>query len=170
MTRLGTISVGTVLPAGSWDPAREIDRVLADYDGRHRRRLLMRSVGGRELMLDLEAARHLRDGDGLPLPDGRVVRIVAAAEPLLAITAADGLALTQLAWHLGNRHLAAAIERDRILIRADHVIADMVRGLGGTVQPIEAPFDPEGGAYAGQASGPRHHHEDGHGDGHRHAS
>ena len=141
MTRLGTISVGTVLPAGSWDPAREIDRVLADYDGRHRRRLLMRSVGGRELMLDLEAARHLRDGDGLPLPDGRVVRIVAAA-----------------------------IERDRILIRADHVIADMVRGLGGTVQPIEAPFDPEGGAYAGQASGPRHHHEDGHGVGHRHAS
>jgi urease accessory protein len=157
---------GTILPAGRWNPAREVDRVIADYEGRHRRRVLMRCESGREILLDLDTARLLRDGDGLELPDGSVVRIVAAPEPLLEVRAANPLALMQLAWHLGNRHLAAAIEPDRILIRADHVIADMVRGLGGSAEAVEAPFNPETGAYAGHEA--KHAHGHGHGHGHGH--
>jgi len=159
----------TILAAGQWDTRRQVDRIVADYEGRHRRRVLMQSVGGRSILLDLEHARLLHDGDGLELPDGGVVRIEAASERLLAVRASDHLALMRLAWHLGNRHLPASIGLDRILIRDDHVIADMVRGLGGTVEPVQAPFDPETGAYSGgQAHGhdhgpshdeaPHHHH------------
>ena len=163
-----------VLPAGQWAPAREVDRVSADYEGRHRRRVLMRGEAGCEFLLDLEATRHLRDGDGLELPDGGVVRIVAAPERLLEVRAADQLALMRLAWHLGNRHLAAAIAPDHILIRDDHVIAGMVTGLGGSVTAVEAPFDPETGAYAGVPGGGRQaahnhdHHHDHHHDAHDH--
>ena len=164
-------TVRTILRAGQWDHAREVDQIVADHDGRHRRRLLMRTESGAELMLDLAHTMHLREGDGLELQDdaasrgldGGVVRVVAASEALLAITAADPQALMRLAWHLGNRHLAACIEPDRILVRADHVIADMIRGLGGQVRPVMAPFDPETGAYAGHRdASPSHEQEHAH--------
>jgi urease accessory protein len=170
--------VTKVLPPSQWDSRREIDLVVLDYEGRHRRRILMRGVGGHEALLDLDVARHLRDGAGLELQDGHVMRVVAAPEKLLAVRAADPLALMRLAWHLGNRHLAAAIGPDRILIRADHVIAEMVRGLGGSVEEVEAPFDPESGAYAtatgDHGTAPRqhgdghHHHDHGHDHDHDH--
>jgi urease accessory protein len=149
------IRVTVVLPAGHWDPAREVDRLVADHDGRFRR-------------------RHLYDGDGLLLPDGAIVRVTAAHEALLEIRATSMTLLLQMAWHLGNRHLAASIETNRILIRNDHVIAAMVRGLGGLVQEIDAPFDPQSGAYHEQDSHKsevhaHHHHEhDGHGHTHDH--
>jgi urease accessory protein len=146
----------TILPAGSWDPLRESDRIRAEYDQRHRRRILLRTEGGRELLLDLPHAQHLRDGDAIACDDGSLVRIISVPEQLLEISAASPVALMRLAWHLGNRHLPAAIAADRLLIREDHVIAEMVRGLGGTVRAILAPFDPETGAY----------NDDGHGHGH----
>ena len=148
----------TVLAAGSWDASLEIDHVVADHEQRYRRRILLRTDGGLDVLLDLKQACHLRDGDGLLLEDGRVVRIVARPERLLAITAVDAPALLRLAWHLGNRHLPTALLPGRLLIREDDVIADMVRGLGGRADPIEAPFDPETGAYEVNTHVPQHHH------------
>jgi urease accessory protein len=152
-----------VLPAGTWDPEREIDRVLVDYDRRHRRRILLTTEAGREVLLDLPHAARLRHGDGLLLEDGRVVAVAARPEPLLEITAADADALTRIAWHLGNRHLPVQLLPGALRIRADHVIADMARGLGARVREIGAAFDPEAGAYAAGGTG-HHHHDDGHDD------
>jgi urease accessory protein len=145
-----------VLPAGTWDAAAEIDTVLIDFDRRHRRRILLRTERGREVLLDLSQAVRLREGDGLPVHGG-VVRVCARPEKLLEIHAHDAGEMVRIAWHLGNRHLPVQLQGDRIRIRADHVIEAMVRGLGGHVAVIEAPFDPEAGAYAG---GHHHHHDD----------
>jgi urease accessory protein len=145
-----------VLPAGSWDETRELDRVLIDFDRRHRRRLVLRTEQGREVLLDLPQAVRLRHGDGLAVDVGGVVRICSKSEPLLEIHAHGAGALMRIAWHLGNRHLPVQFIGECIRIRADHVIRDMVEGLGGHAADIEAPFDPEPGAYAGG----HHHHDD----------
>jgi urease accessory protein len=147
----------SILPAGTWDPANAVDRVLIDYDNRHRRRILLRTEADTELLLDLAQAARLRDGDGLALEGGGVVRVCARPEKLLEIHAHEEGELVRIAWHLGNRHLPVQLLDDRIRIRADHVIQEMVEGLGGHVEEIEAPFDPEAGAYAG---GHHHHHHD----------
>ena len=147
----------SVLPAGTWDAAAEVDRVLIDFDRRHRRRILLRTEQGREVLLDLPQAARLRHGDGLALATGGVVRVCAKAEPLLEIHAHDAGEMVRIAWHLGNRHLPVQLLGDRIRIRADHVIKEMVEGLGGHVDAIDAPFDPEAGAYAG---GQHHQHHD----------
>ncbi len=131
----------------------------------------MTTERGARLMLDLRETTRLRDGDGL-LIEGTddVVRVVAAPEALLAVTAPhEAAVLLRLAWHLGNRHLPAMLGADRLLIRDDHVIADMLRGLGATVTAVIEPFDPEGGAYASQALQHRDHgHDHGHEHGHDH--
>ncbi len=154
-----------VLPAGSWDGAREIDSVRLDYDRRFRRRILLTTEAGRDVLLDLPQAVRLRHGDGILLDDGGVVRVAAKAEALLDIHAHDEGDLVRIAWHLGNRHLPVQVLGERIRIRADHVIEDMVLLLGGHVEHVEAPFDPEAGAYAG---GHTHHHDDDDGHGHSH--
>ncbi len=146
-----------ILPAGSWDAARETDQVLIDYDRRFRRRIVLTTVAGANVLLDLPHAVRLRDGDGLAV-DGGVVRVRAQPEALMDIRAHDQADLIRIAWHLGNRHLPVQLLGDRIRIRADHVISEMVAGLGGHVDPIQAPFDPEAGAYAG--GGHQHHHHD----------
>ncbi|MBV8912905.1 MAG: urease accessory protein UreE [Acetobacteraceae bacterium] len=138
-----------VVPAGSWSLDEERGRVLLDFDRRHRRRMALQTDEGEDVLVDLAEAVHLRDGDGLLLEGGGVVRVLAQDEPLLQITADDSEELVRVAWHLGNRHLPVQLGAGQILIRADHVIADMVRKLGGHVREIEAPFDPEPGAYAG---------------------
>ena len=145
-----------VLPAGSWDATREVDRVLIDFDRRFRRRIRLETVSGRSVLLDLPQAVRLRDGDGLEVAGG-VVRVVAQAEALAEIHAHSDADLVRIAWHLGNRHLPVQLRGDRIRIRHDHVIEAMVEGLGGHVEQIEAPFDPEAGAYAG---GHSHAHDD----------
>ena len=151
MTLRATSVVGHV-----HDPA---DTVVLDFDARHRRRLAMRGDGGTEFLLDLPKAAALADGDGLVLEDGRVVLVRAAPEPLMEIACADHAHLVRVAWHLGNRHLPTELLGDRLRIRADHVIADMVRGLGATVTDMEAPFQPEGGAYGhGRVHDHGHHH------------
>jgi len=138
-----------VAPAGSWDSALEVDLVLIDYDRRHRRRILLRTEGGKSVLIDLPQAVRLRNGDGLLLDDGGVVRVSARPEKLLEIHAHDEGELVRIAWHLGNRHLPVQLLGDKIRIRTDHVIEEMIEGLGGHVEAIEAPFDPEAGAYAG---------------------
>ena len=164
----------TVLPSGAWsdEPA---DTVVLDYDERYRRRVTMTGVRGLEFLLDLPEAVMLRAGDGLQLADGRIVEVVAAPEALVEIRAADAAALTRIAWHLGNRHLPTELLRKSLRIRRDPVIEEMARGLGGSVVAIEAPFNPEGGAYvraAAQSHGHGHdghdHHGHDHHDHHRH--
>lgn len=122
----------------------------------------MRGIGGLGFLLDLPAPAVLEDGDALVLDDGRLVWVEAAAERLLEIRASNDHALKRLIWHIGNRHIPAEIGADAIWIADDHVLAAMVRGLGGTAVQVERPFQPEGGAYAGG-------HEHGHHD-HSHAT
>jgi urease accessory protein len=153
-----------ILTVGAWDPATAAHRVLIDYDARHRRRILLRTEAGAEIMLDLPQAVRLRHGDGLALDDGGVAQVCAKPEKLLEIHAHEEGELVRIAWHLGNRHLPVQVLADRIRIRADHVIRDMVERLGGHVDEVEAPFDPEAGAYAGRHHHHHHHDHDDHDD------
>ena len=139
------------------------DTVVLDFDDRHRRRMAMTGTRGLEFLLDLENAVALRGGDALVLEDGRLIEVVAAAEPLLEIRGADPLHLVRVAWHLGNRHLPTQIMPKGLRIRRDHVIEAMVKGLGARIIEIEAPFDPEGGAYA---AGHAHASDTAHGNDH----
>ncbi|HEY2247738.1 MAG TPA: urease accessory protein UreE [Bradyrhizobium sp.] len=147
------------------------DTVVLDFDDRHRRRMMMTGTRGLEFLLDLESAVALRGGDALVLEDGRLIEVVAAPEPLLEIKGSDPHQLIRVAWHLGNRHLPTQIMPKGLRIRRDHVIEAMVKGLGARVIEIEAPFDPEGGAYAASAHnhGHEHHgHDHAHGHDHQH--
>lgn len=138
--------------------------VTLDYDHRHRRRLRLATDTGAELLLDLPKAAALADGDGLCSEAGTWIAVRAASEPLLELTCDDAHHLLRLGWHIGNRHVPAELRAGAIRIRPDHVIADMVRGLGGRVRELEAPFQPEAGAYAA-ASGHAHGHAHDHGHG-----
>jgi urease accessory protein len=138
------------------DPA---DTITLDETARHRRRIALKSDGGIEFLLDLPAARLLSHGHGLELSDGRVIAVIAKPEALYEIRGDDARHMLALVWQIGNRHLAAQIEPDRILIRRDDVIRTMLQGLGATISEVEAPFHPEGGAY-GDAPAANHHHHD----------
>jgi urease accessory protein len=155
-----------VLPAGGWDAAAASDTLTLDFDDRHRRRRRYVGERGLEFLLDLGEAAVLRDGDGLALEGGGFVLVRAAPEPLVEVTAETPGRLARLAWHLGNRHLPTRIEAGRLLIRDDHVIVEMLRGLGATVRQVSEPFDPEGGAYGEHNRQPSHPH--GHGHDHHH--
>lgn len=152
-------AITDILPAGAWT-GEPTDQVTLDYDGRHRRRIMLTGASGAEYLLDLSEATHLRHGDGLQLPGGGILQVVAKPEPLLEIRARTAEALIRLAWHIGNRHLAAQVFADRILIRRDHVIAHMLEHQGAIVIEVEAPFDPESGAY--HDHGPDAHKDHGH--------
>ncbi len=147
-----------VHPPGSWVEAAA-DTVVLSFDDRHRRRMAMTGTRGLEFLLDLKEAVALRGGDALVLEDGRLVEVVAAPEPLVEIRGTDPQHLVRLAWHLGNRHLPTQIAGRGLRIRRDHVIEEMVKGLGARVIAIEAPFDPEGGAYSGGAAHGHDHHD-----------
>ncbi|MCW5772599.1 MAG: urease accessory protein UreE [Rhodospirillaceae bacterium] len=162
------IRATSVSPAGTWPEAELRDRIVLDYDDRFRRRKRFTAQGGLDFLLDLAEAVPLRDGDGLALETGGYVRVVAAAEKLIEVRGADAGALARLAWHLGNRHLPVSIQHERLLIRDDHVIVDMLKGLGAAVRPVEEPFDPEGGAYGQHNHDHRHPHGSVHGHDHDH--
>ena len=164
-----------VLPHHRWDQAAA-DTIVLGFDDRHRRRMAMTGTRGLKFLLDLENAVALRGGDALVLEDGRLIEVVAAPEPLAEIRCTDPQHLVRVAWHLGNRHLPTQIMAKGLRIRRDHVIEAMIKGLGARVNEIEAPFDPEGGAYAGgQALHDHsahdhhdHHHDEGCDHGHHH--
>ncbi|NVO13312.1 MAG: urease accessory protein UreE [Rhodoplanes sp.] len=157
----------TVLPSGTAAPSAVVDRVLLDADARHRRRLVMTGEGGTTFLLDLAEATRLRDGDGLLLENGSVVIVAAQPEALVEVAAKSPADLARLAWHIGNRHTDVQIVGDRLRLRRDHVLEDMLRGLGAVLAPVEAPFDPETGAYDhGPAHGHAHDHHHGHDRGH----
>ena len=133
------------------------------HDQRHLRRTLLHLDNDEVVMLDLKEAVMLADGDLLVLDSGDHVRIAAVPEPLYDIRPRDPLHLIELAWHLGNRHLAAEIRLDRILILRDPVIRAMLEGLGATIGEVTEPFQPMRGAYhgsGGHSHGGHHHAHD----------
>lgn len=174
-----------IASSGRWPASERRATVTLAHHDRHRRRIRLTADDGTTFLLDLAEATVLRHGDGLKLESGGYIEVCAAPEPLVEVRAATPQLLARLAWHLGNRHLPAEIHADRILIRDDHVIVDMLKGLGAETRVVDAPFDPEGGAYGqhnhdpshpyglgsrygkdhGHAHGDHHHH---HGDDHHH--
>lgn len=159
------LRAGLVRPVGTW-PDWSLDTITLDGEDRHRRRAVLTTDGGTEFLLDLPDATWLRHGDGLQLDDGRMIKVQAAPEDVVDITAPSPAGLLRIAWHLGNRHLPTQLLGDALRIRRDHVIEAMVELLGGTLAPRSAPFDPEGGAYGhGRTQG----HDHGHGHDHQHA-
>jgi urease accessory protein len=141
-------------PGGQWPRAERAGSITLAFDDRNRRRLRLLTDQGEPVLLDLAKPRPLAEGDGLGFEDGGWLVVHAADEDVLEIAAADRRHLARLAWHLGNRHLPTEILPERLRIRYDHVIEDMLRGLGARLSRRRAPFQPEGGAYGG------HHHHD----------
>ena len=120
------------------------DHVTLDYDARFLRRKVLTTDAGVQVLVDLPETTSLNAGDALQTTDGTLIGIRAAPEPLIEIRGAN---LTRLAWHIGNRHTPCQIETDRLLIRRDHVLADMLTRLGASLRDVVEPFTPEGGAY-----------------------
>jgi urease accessory protein len=142
----------SIYRAGQW-PRLATGRVVLGYDARFLRRKRLETASGEGFMVDLPETTNLLAGDAFALSDGRLIEIVAADEAVLIITGD----LARLAWHIGNRHTPCQIEPHRLIIRADHVLADMLRGLGANVVATHAPFTPEGGAYGtGRTMGHAH--------------
>jgi urease accessory protein len=148
------LRAASVVRLGEFDDAHVVDRVVLDADDRNRRRVVLTGEGGTAFLLDLPQAAALKDGDGLVLDDGAIVRVVGLAEPLAEMTAATPLDFVRLAWHLGNRHADVAFASGVLRVRRDHVLEAMAAGLGAAVTPVEAAFDPEPGA-------PGHGHDHG---------
>jgi urease accessory protein len=156
----------SVLAAGEAGTTAPYDRAVLAHDERHLRRRVIELAGGDKVLVDLPEPVALNDGDRLVLEDSRHVEIVAAREPLHDIRAGSPVHLAELAWHIGNRHLAAAIEAGRILILRDHVIKAMLEGLGATVSDVSEPFKPVRGAYSGHGGGHDHAHAGAHAHSH----
>jgi urease accessory protein len=155
-----------IVPAGqrfAGSPIR--DTVILDFEQRRARHGAFAGVNGTSVEIDLPEAPRLRTDDALVLEDGSLVEVVAKPEPLLEARAADLLALARLAWHLGDRHVPVELYERRLRVRHDPAIEALLRLLGAKLVAIEAPFEPEGGAYAHT---PAHGHEHGH-HGHDHA-
>jgi urease accessory protein len=140
-----------------------VGSVALAHDERHLRRKLLILDTGARVLADLPKAVALHAGDFLLLDNGSLAEVAAAEEDLIEIRPRDRLHLVELAWHIGNRHLAAQIEDDRILILRDHVIEAMLEGLGATVTHVRRRFEPVRGAYSGKAHGHDHHHDHQHG-------
>jgi urease accessory protein len=134
-------------------------RLVLPFELRQRSRLLARLDSGEEVGLLLPRGTVLRGGEQLLASDGRIVEVVAAPEAVSIVRAADARQLARAAYHLGNRHVALQVTGDSILYPHDHVLDDMLRGLGLTVEAGSLPFEPEAGAYSSSHShAPSHEH------------
>ena len=157
-----------------------IDTVVLAHEDRQRRRAVLKTVHGSDILLDLDKAGVLSEGDALKLDDGRLVLVQAAAQDLIEVRAENPLRLMRVAWHIGNRHTPAEITADALYIEDDHVLAEMIRGQGCSTTKVTRPFKPERGAYdhGGHDHGQdhdhahkdhdHHHHDHAHGHGHDH--
>ncbi|MEM7721794.1 MAG: urease accessory protein UreE [Pseudomonadota bacterium] len=147
------MSRATTLHRTGHVPDTASDTLTLDYEARFVRRRMLVTEAGEEVLVDLPETVSLNAGDALETDTGALIEIAAAPEPLLKITGD----LTRLAWHIGNRHTPCEIAGDHLLIRADHVLADMLEKLGAKVVEVVQPFTPEGGAYGhGRTHGHRH--------------
>jgi urease accessory protein len=155
-----------VIAAGAGDGPTPVDSVILDPALRRTPRGVVTGVGGAQYELALGENVTLRMGDLLVRDDGAFVEVVAEAEPLIEARAKNLTALARLAWHLGDRHVPVQLFANRLRVRRDHEIEALLARLGAKVVAIEAPFDPEGGAYA--PAHEHHHHGHGHDHGHNH--
>ena len=147
-------------------PATE--RLVLPFDSRCKSRLRTKLQSGEECGLFLERGTVLRGGDKLEANDGRIVEVIAAPEKLMEAVSGEPLLIAKAAYHLGNRHVAVHLLPGNLRFTADHVFGEMVRGLGLKVSEIEAPFEPESGAYGhAGAHGGHGHSADGEGRGPR---
>jgi urease accessory protein len=159
----------THFQAHHWPIAEAKDSLTLDFDARHRRRIVLTTDGGEEVLLDLERAVAMAHADGLQLDDGEWISVLAAAEPVVEVAAAKEADLLRLTWHIGNRHLPAEITAKAIYIRPDAVIEAMLSDLGATLKRRDRSFQPERGAY-GQGKHDSHSHDHGpHGHDERHS-
>jgi urease accessory protein len=148
--------------SGEWDVVSAIDRVVLDAGDRNRRRIVMTAEKGTQFLLDFAKPVSLRDGDGLVLDDGSIVLVSGEPEKLIEISAGSALDAVRLAWHLGNRHTDVQIVAGKLRIRRDHVLEDMLRGLGAQLLAVDAAFDPESPTPS-QEHGHEHDHGHDHG-------
>jgi urease accessory protein len=130
------------------------------FDLRQKSRLRAKLSDGEEVAIVLPRGQVLRGGDWVVASDGRVIEIVAQAEKVLHVLCATPHGLTRAAYHLGNRHVPVQLGQGWLRIAADHVLEEMLKGLGASVSTLEAPFEPEAGAYGAHH---RHDNESGHG-------
>ncbi len=160
------IRATSIIRSDAVDSDRIVDIITLDHGDRHRRRIMLNADGGTAFLLDLDKADVLEDGDAIRLESGWLVQVKAAPERLIEVKTDDPTELLMLAWHIGNRHVPAEITRGAIYIAYDHVVLDMLQGLGAKISTVERPFRPLRGAYHDHEHGghPRHH-SDGHGHG-----
>ncbi len=149
--------IADIMPVNEWDAATAVDFIALDAQDRHRRRVVFVGEHGVAYLLDLPKPAQLHDGDGLLLEDGSMVRVTGKPESLVEISAEDPRELVRVAWHIGNRHTDVQFIGDKLRIRRDHVLEDMLRGISANLTFLDAPFEPESGAYS-------HHHSHGHDD------
>ena len=154
---MSLLRANSFLRAGAWTGAA-FDVAVLDHQERHVRRRVLRLAHEDEVLVDFPAAVSLEHGDALVMEDGRLAEIISAEEDLLEVTTHSAAELSQLCWHIGNRHLAAQIGDGRILILRDHVIKAMLEGLGAHVREVFEPFQPMRGAYSGQGHQHGHSH------------
>jgi urease accessory protein len=160
--------ITAVLASEHADPGRIVDTVILSFAARRAQRGGLLGVTGASYELDLPAPVMLRMGDLLLLEEGGLIEVVAEAEPLIEVRAKDFDALARLAWHLGDRHVPVEILPNRLRLRADAAIETLLADLGARVVRIEAPFNPEGGAYLTVPHSHGHGHDHAHDHNHDH--
>jgi urease accessory protein len=144
------------------------DTVILDYAQRNAQKITVTGVKGGVIEIALHEPARLRTDDLLLLEDGGLVEVVAASEPLIEARTGDIAGLSRLAWHLGDRHVPVQVLPNRIRARRDAAIEALLASLGAKVMLIEAPFEPEGGAYAASHGHDHAHDHHGHSHGHGH--
>jgi len=159
------LRVVRVVASADSDASRHIDSVILASDQRRVQTGHLTGVKGTQIGLMMPEAVLLRMGDALELDDGSIVDVVIEPEALIEIRGNDLMHLARLAWHLGDRHVPVQVLSNRLRMRRDDALEALLKGLGARLTAIEAPFDPEGGAYATQ---PAHHHHDHDHAGHDH--
>ena len=170
------ITVSKCIPQGRGLASALLRRasvVELDWDVRQKSRFDARDSLGRHLGVFLPRGTVVRGADVLVAEDGSLVRVLAAPQKVLRITACaehgSAFDLIRAAYHLGNRHVPIELQPDRLKIEPDHVLADMLRAMHLIVQEVQEAFEPEAGAYGSAGHGHGHAHPHGHTHGHGHA-
>lgn len=162
----------TIVRKAAVRPDAVADEIALDHAARSRRSAELTAQGGLAFRLDLDRETTLEDGDAVRLDDGKLVRILAAPQALLAVKAENPVRLTRLAWQLGSNHVQAEVTADALYVLDDPVVAELIRGQGCTATALQRPFRPEKEVEAHDHSTCGHDHHHGHAHehhGHDHA-